>query len=138
MPPLTLVQYINTHTMSADALSTICLATAVAGCLAINFIGLRFLLAPKAAADGFGVGLHDARAFTAIKGVRDITSGIVPLVVWRVAGQSAFGWAMTAAALTPIGDALVVISRGGSLGTALGMHGATAAVLIVTGQYLAK
>ncbi|KAI9639045.1 uncharacterized protein MKK02DRAFT_42086 [Dioszegia hungarica] len=107
-------------------------------CLAINFIGARFLLAPNVAAEGFGVAVDDARAFTAIKGIRDITSGIVPLVVWRVAGQSASGWAMTAAAVTPIGDALVVISRGGSWGTALGIHGATAAVLIATGQYLAK
>lgn len=124
--------------MTSDTLHTICLSTAALSCLAINFIGARFLFAPQTAAEGYGVSLHDSRAFTAIKGIRDITSGIVPLVVWRVAGTSAFGYAMTAAAITPIGDAIVVLASGGKLATALGIHGLTTAVLIAVGTVLAR
>jgi hypothetical protein len=73
------------------------------------------------------------RALTSIKGVRDITSGIVPLVVLAVAGHHAFGWALLAAAITPIGDAIIVTRNGGTLRHALSVHGATALVLIVAG-----
>lgn len=78
------------------------LGTAVLGCAGIMIIGARFLLSPQRATTDFGVNAGDVRALTAIKGVRDITSGIVPLVVWRVAGRQAFGWAMVAAACTPM------------------------------------
>lgn len=124
--------------MSTSTLGTVSLATAILGCVGINFIGLRFLLAPRVAAAGYGVSENDSRAFTAIKGVRDITSGIVPLVVWQVAGRAAFGWAMVAASITPIGDALIVLSRGGKVSTALGIHGVTAAVLIAVGSVLSQ
>lgn len=70
-------------------------------------------------------------ALTSIKGVRDITSGIVPLVVLAVAGPHVFGGALLAAAITPIGDAIIVTANGGTLRQALSAHGATAVVLIV-------
>ena len=62
---------------------------AIFACLAIAAIGLRFLLAPTAATRDFGVGSDDVRALTAMEGVRDITSGVVPMVVWAVAGVPA-------------------------------------------------
>ncbi|MFL0359875.1 MULTISPECIES: DUF4267 domain-containing protein [unclassified Curtobacterium] len=113
------------------------LAVAVLGCLFILFIGGRFLLAPTVATAGFGVAEDRRRAFTSIKGVRDITSGIVPLVVLLVAGPHAFGWVLLAAAITPIGDAIIVVTNGGTLRQALTVHGATAVVLIVAGLVLA-
>ena len=113
------------------------LAVAVLGCASILFIGARFLLAPKAAMAGFGVPQDSLRALTGIKGVRDITSGIVPLVVLAVAGPHAFGWALLAASITPIGDAVIVVRNGGTLRQALSVHAATAAVLIVAGLVLA-
>jgi hypothetical protein len=121
-----------------SSLQTIYLSNAILGCVAINFIGLRFLLSPTAAAEGYGVSLNDTRAFTAIKGVRDITSGIVPLVVLQVAGRQAFGYAMMAASITPIGDALIVLARGGKTAVALGIHGLTAALLLGVGYGLAS
>ena len=48
----------------------------------------------------FGVAADNLRALTEIKGIRDITSGGVPLVVWAAAGRTALGWAMIAAALS--------------------------------------
>lgn len=115
------------------------LSVAVLGCLFILFIGARFLIVPKAALAAFGVpeGERRLHALTSIKGVRDITSGIVPLVVLLVAGQHAFGWALLAAAITPIGDAIIVTTHGGTLRQALSVHGATAALLIVAGLVLA-
>ena len=113
------------------------LVVAVLGCLFILFIGGRFLVAPAIATAGFGVAEDRRRAFTSIKGVRDITSGIVPLVVLLVAGPQVFGWVLVAAAITPIGDAVIVLTNGGTLKQALSVHGATAVVLIAAGLVLA-
>ena len=113
------------------------LVVAILGCVFILFIGARFLAAPKVAMAGFGVPSDSLRALTNIKGVRDITSGIVPLVVLAAAGSSAFGWALVAAAITPIGDAVIVTRNGGTLRHALSVHAATAATLVVAGPLLA-
>lgn len=116
---------------------TAALIVAILGCVFILFIGGRFLIAPKVATAGFGVAEDRRRAFTSIKGVRDITSGVVPLVVLLLAGPHVFGWALLAAAITPIGDAVIVVTNGGTLRHALSVHGATAVVLIVAGVILA-
>ncbi|WIB66857.1 DUF4267 domain-containing protein [Curtobacterium sp. MCBD17_035] len=112
-------------------------SVAIAGCLFILFIGGRFLIAPAIATAGFGITEDRRRAFTSIKGVRDITSGIVPLVVLAVAGPHVFGWALLAAAITPIGDAIIVVTNGGTLRQALSVHGATALLLVIAGLVLA-
>ncbi|MBX9243303.1 DUF4267 domain-containing protein [Actinotalea ferrariae] len=113
------------------------LVLALLGCAAIVAIGTRFLLLPRRATLDFGVPADDVRALTGIKGVRDITSGLVPLVVWAVAGPTVFGWSLVAAALTPIADAIIVLARGGKPGVALGVHGSTAALLVAVGLVLA-
>ncbi|PRY12533.1 DUF4267 domain-containing protein [Kineococcus rhizosphaerae] len=118
-------------------LTAVALAVAIAGCLFILSIGARFLLAPRVALTGFGVPQDDPRALTNIKGVRDITSGIVPLVVLAAAGQHALGWVLLAAAITPVGDALIVTRNGGTVRHALSVHASTAAVLVVAGLLLA-
>jgi hypothetical protein len=116
---------------------TAALVVALLGCLFILFIGARFLVAPRAALAGYGVEPDRFRALTGIKGVRDIVSGVVPLVVLIVAGPQAFGWVLVAAAITPIGDAVIVATNGGSMRTALTVHGLTAAVLVAAGLILA-
>jgi len=113
------------------------LLIALIACAAIIAIGIRFLLAPQKATLAFGVAADDLRALTEIKGVRDITSGVVLLVVWAAAGRTALGWALIAAALTPIGDATIVLSNGGRRSTALGIHGVTAGLLVAAGLALA-
>ncbi|MCU1481731.1 MAG: hypothetical protein JWQ19_2517 [Subtercola sp.] len=117
-------------------MTIVALVAAVLGCLFILFIGARFLLLPRVAVAGFGVPEDSLRALTSIKGVRDITSGIVPLVVLAVAGPQVFGWVLLAAAITPIGDAIIVTTNGGTLRHALSVHGATALVLIAAGLVL--
>lgn len=116
---------------------TAALIAGLLGCAFILFIGGRFLLAPRVALAGFGVPDGRPRALTSIKGVRDITSGVVPLVVLAAAGPHAFGWALLAAAITPIGDALIVVTNGGALRHAMSVHGATAAALVAVGLVLA-
>jgi hypothetical protein len=116
---------------------TAALIVAILCCLFILFIGARFIVSPKAAIAGFGVPKDRPRALTSIKGVRDITSGVVPLVVLAVAGPQVFGWALVASALTPLGDATIVVTNGGTLRQALSVHGTTALLLIVAGLILA-
>ena len=113
------------------------LLIAVIACVAIIAIGTRFLLAPRRAMLGFGVAEDNLRALTEIKGVRDITSGAVLLVVWAAAGHTALGWALIAAAITPTGDAMIVLTNGGKLSTALGIHGLTAGLILAAGLVLA-
>jgi hypothetical protein len=85
----------------------------------------------------FRVAADNVRALTAIKGVRDITSGVVLLVVWAAAGRTALGWALIAAAFTPTADAIIVLTNGGKRATAVGIHGVTAALLVTAGLVLA-
>jgi hypothetical protein len=113
------------------------LIVALAACAAIIAIGLRFLLSPRQATLDFGIAADNLRALTEIKGVRDITSGVVLLVVWAAVGRTALGWALIAAAITPLGDATIVLTNGGKRSTALGIHGVTAAALIAAGLVLA-
>ena len=113
------------------------LVVAVIAAVAIIGLGTRFILSPRKATLDFGVAPDNVRALTEIKGIRDITSGVVVLTVWAGAGSQALGWALTAAALTAIGDALIVRTNGGKLSTALGIHGITAVLLIAAGLVLA-
>ncbi|MFE7171277.1 hypothetical protein [Streptomyces sp. NPDC057616] len=52
-------------------------------------LGARSLLAPRQATLDYGVAADNLRAPTAIKAVRDITSGVVLLVVWIADGRTA-------------------------------------------------
>ena len=109
---------------------------AVLACVTIAAIGVRFLVGPTGATRDFGVQPGDARALTAIKGVRDITSGVVPMVVWAVAGVPALGWALIAASITPWADMAIVLARHGRRTAAFGIHGLTAVLLVVAGAAL--
>jgi hypothetical protein len=113
------------------------LVIALLACAFIFFIGGRFIVAPRPAVAGFGVPEDRPRAMTNAKGIRDITSGVVMLVVLAVAGQHALGWALLAVAITPIGDAITVATNGGRLSYAILVHGITAALLIAAGLILA-
>src|SRR6476469_5447244 len=113
------------------------LLVGLTACVAIIDLGIRFLLHPRQATLDFGIAADNLRGLTEIKGARDITSGVVPLVVWASAGQTSLGWVLIAAALTPTADALIVLTNGGSVSKALGVHGVTAALLVAAGLVLA-
>ena len=103
---------------------------------AIIFIGARFLVAPRVAAAGYGV-LADVdqpgtRAYLSVKGIRDIVSGLLVIVVMIAGSIHLLGWIILAATIIPVGDAAIVLRSGGAKSIAYGVHGATAAVMLVT------
>jgi hypothetical protein len=103
--------------------------------LFIVFIGARFLLAPATAAAGYGVPAQP-NAYLSVKGVRDITYGLVGLALLAFVGAEAEAWFMLAVALAPLGDAVIVLRNGGSKATAFGVHFATAIVVLVSAALL--
>jgi hypothetical protein len=108
--------------------------------LGIIAIGVRFLLAPRAAAAAYGVAIREeigeAGAYLSAKGVRDIASGLVLLLLIAIAGYRMLGGWMLVMTLIPIGDAVVVLRSGGSKAAAYGWHVATAVVMVVIGILL--
>lgn len=112
------------------------LVLAVLMAFTIIGIGVRFLLAPEASAEGFGVPA-EAGPFLAAKGIRDIGAGAVGLVLLAARRFRAAGCAIIALALIPAGDALVVLAWGGPPVLAYAMHGGTALAMAAVGTVLA-
>ncbi|HEY2655933.1 MAG TPA: DUF4267 domain-containing protein [Solirubrobacteraceae bacterium] len=103
-------------------------------------IGARFLVAPQAAAAGYGItNEQDAPAndpFLAVKGVRDIAFGVVTLVLLAAEKPHILGRYLIAASIAPAGDATIVLRHDGPKATAYGVHGATAAAMLATAALL--
>lgn len=101
----------------------------------IIFIGLMYLLRPRAAANGFGLPLPEAGPKTdwwlRLKGVRDIVSGLVVLSLLTWASPHVVGIVLLVQALTPVGDMSTVLAGRGSVRQALSIHGLTAALMII-------
>jgi hypothetical protein len=114
----------------------------LAGLLAagIIFIGARFLVAPRVAAAGYGV-LPDldqpsVGAYLSVKGVRDIATGLFVIILMVAGATHLVGWVMLAATIIPLADATIVLGNGGPKSIALGVHGVTAAVMLITSALL--
>lgn len=103
---------------------------------AIIFIGARFLVAPRAAAAGYGVvpdvDRPEIRAYLSVKGVRDIATGLFVIILMIAGATHLIGWVMLAATLIPLADAVIVLRSGGSKSVAFGVHGGTAVVMLIT------
>jgi uncharacterized protein DUF4267 len=103
----------------------------------IILIGTRYLLDPAASAAGFGVPVPPADdPFLAVKGVRDIGSGLILLTVLAMRRPRVVGWVTLAASFMPFGDALIVLAYGGPAYAAYGVHGATAVVALAAAAVL--
>jgi hypothetical protein len=107
------------------------LVVAFIGCVAAIALGSRFLLTPRQATLAFGIAADNLRGLACLNGVRNITSGVVLFVIWLAAGPATLGWALIATALTPIADAIIVLTNRGRLSTALSRHGLAAGLLDV-------
>ena len=85
--------------------------------LGIIFIGTRFILAPRAAAAGFGITIGQDSGSTdpylSVKGVRDIASGLIVFILLAAGEPRLLGGFMMAAAIIPVGDAIIVLRRNG-------------------------
>ncbi|MFF5076149.1 DUF4267 domain-containing protein [Actinoplanes sp. NPDC000266] len=108
---------------------------AIALDLFIVFIGVRFLLQPEAAAAGYGVP-SPRGAYLSVKGVRDLTYGVLGLCLLAFAGAEAAAWFMLVVAIAPFGDTVIVLRNGGSRATAFGVHFATAVVVLISAALL--
>lgn len=79
--------------------------------LGMLFIGLRFLLAPRAGAEGFGVFLPPADvnyAFHYAKGIRDVFSGLLLVAFAGLGYDRALAWVLLLGALIPSVDLTIV------------------------------
>ena len=109
---------------------------------AIIFIGLRYLFIPRSAVPSFGLpppALGDATThWLRLKGIRDVVSGLVVFATMYYGTPRLVGIIMLVEALTPLGDMSTILYGNGSTGTALGVHGITAVVMIMAGLSLLR
>jgi len=119
-------------------LTPIAYGLAIALDLLILLIGGRFLIAPHAAAAGYGVPAKPGGdpAYLTVKGLRDGTYALVGLTLLAFAGAHAEAWFMLAVALVPLGDTLIVLRHGGTRATAFGIHFTTAVLVLLSAALL--
>jgi hypothetical protein len=97
--------------------------------------GVRECIAPQ---DSAGFGIPDTptedpvfRSWLMVKAVRDIGCGLFIFLVLALGSTQMLGLFMLVAALLPLGDALIVWRSGGPKYAYLGVHGGTAAGMVV-------
>jgi hypothetical protein len=114
--------------------------TVLLGLFPISF-GLRFLFDGYGAASGFGIDpwpTGNAAGYFAVKGIRDVVLGLVILALLALGQRRATGVVLAIASLIPIVDMVIVLTHGGSVATALGVHGLTAVVVLVNACLLLR
>lgn len=98
-------------------------------------IGFMYLLVPRAATRSFGLPLPEEGVNVAwwlrLKGVRDIVAGLVVLAAMMWGGGRMIGIALLIEAIIPLGDMSLILAAKGSAGRAFGIHGLTAALMIL-------
>ena len=112
------------------------IGTIIAGTIAAGIIavGARFLVDPRGAARAYGVPLDsDAdRWLTAVKGVRDMASGLVVAGAMALPGRDATRRMVALQTIIPIADGVIVATRFGARRPGfLAMHWGTAALMVV-------
>jgi hypothetical protein len=102
---------------------------------AIIAIGMMYLFTPRAATQSFGLPLPEKGENIAwwlrLKGVRDVVSGLVLLAFMIWGGWRTTGIALSVEAMIPIGDMSLILAARGSARRAFGIHGVTAALMIL-------
>jgi hypothetical protein len=103
--------------------------------LAIIGIGVGYLARPQVMAPSFGLpppeGGPGVFWWLRLKGTRDVASGLIVLAIMAMGAYRELGWVLLIAALIPLGDMATVLAAKGRTATALGVHGVTAAVMIL-------
>jgi Domain of unknown function (DUF4267) len=108
--------------------------------LGITAVGTRFLVSPAKAAAGYGISVGQevsaADPYLSAKGVRDVASGLMTFVLIAAREPRALAGFILAASAIPVGDAVIVLRRGGRKSTAYGVHGTTAVAMVATAAIL--
>ncbi|NDZ96557.1 DUF4267 domain-containing protein [Streptomyces sp. SID6673] len=118
--------------------SSIGLVLSWIGGLGIVAIGAAYLAKNEKNAAGFGLPVlpaSDARGWWQVKGIRDVTSGLL-VIVFTFAARDQLALLVLVLALIPLGDMWIVLSNEGDRKAALGIHGATALAMIVAAVLL--
>ncbi|GGO54557.1 MULTISPECIES: DUF4267 domain-containing protein [Streptomyces] len=101
----------------------------------VLFFGLNFLLNPDGAPSGFGITPWpegNADGYFAVKGVRDIAVAATVFLLLTIGQRRTLGWVVLIDAIIPLGDALTVLTHGGTYTTALSIHVSAAALVVLT------
>ncbi|WP_333889152.1 DUF4267 domain-containing protein [Sphingobacterium siyangense] len=84
--------------------------------IGLLFIGLRFLFSPLNAEFDYGISTntHADYSFHYIKGIRDLFSGILLVLLVLANERKALAIALLAATVVPLGDFMIVMGKNGS------------------------
>jgi Domain of unknown function (DUF4267) len=119
-----------------DAMHWLALGMALLLAIGIIAVGAQYIVSPRSAARIFGLPLPEDGVnipwWLRLKGVRDIASGLTVLALMTWGTPREVGIILLAEAIIPVGDMLLVLAAKGSAKRALGMHGVTAVVMILT------
>ena len=98
-------------------------------------IGIMYLLQPRVMAHNFGLPLPEEGRnivwWLRLKGSRDIVSGLVVLALMVWGSSYLLGIILLTVAIIPTGDMSLILAAKGSTKTAFGVHGLTAALMIL-------
>ncbi|MER7129782.1 DUF4267 domain-containing protein [Streptosporangium saharense] len=123
------------------SLKTVNTVLATLGALFIFYIGVSYVLIPEASAPSFGLPTWpsgDGGGFLVLKGIRDIVTGLILVVLMVARQRRALGWVMLAEAVIPFGDMTNILVHDGSTAAAFGVHGLTAATMVVVGLLILR
>ena len=108
--------------------------------VAVMMIGGSYLAFPQRILGQFGLKPPaldaDTLAWLRLKGLRDITCGLLVLILMLTVDKRTVGIALLVLAIIPFGDMSIILGSGGSKAKAFSVHGLTCAVLLVAGLLL--
>jgi hypothetical protein len=100
-----------------------------------EMLGVSYLRNPRGAARSFGLPQPEEGPNIAwwlrLKGVRDVVAGAAVLAVMALCDLRTFGIVLLVQSLIALGDMSVILAAKGSTKATFGIHGLTAAVMIV-------
>jgi hypothetical protein len=103
--------------------------------LAIIAIGTGYIAGPTTTVRSFGLPLPgdnlNIPSWLRLKGVRDIVAGLLVLAFMLWGAQREIGIVLLVEAMIPVGDMLVILAAKGSTRSAFGIHGLTAAIMLL-------
>ncbi|MCU7823582.1 DUF4267 domain-containing protein [Kitasatospora sp. DSM 101779] len=105
----------------------------------VLFFGLNFLLNPGGAAPGFGIDpwpQGNAGGYYAVKGFRDLAVASTVFLLLGLGQRRVLGWVILIDVILPLGDAFAVVTHGGSVATALGIHVSASLVVLLAAVML--
>ncbi|MGV1789576.1 DUF4267 domain-containing protein [Rhizobium sp. A37_96] len=103
--------------------------------LAIIAIGTSYIANPMATTRSFGLPPPEDGPnipwWLRLKGVRDIVAGLLVLAFMLWGAQREVGIVLLVEAIIPVGDMLLILAAKGSGKSAFGIHGLTAAIMVL-------